>query len=78
MSNTFLVFPQREMVNSLYVCSALQVSIDLPASPSKFGSRAMLVAKMGGGGLSCQVVIDFYCIWESKEFQMVTPAILVL
>ena len=49
MSNTFLVFPQREMVNSLYVCSALQVSIDLPASPSKFGSRAMLVAKMGGG-----------------------------
>ena len=49
MSNTFLVFPQREMVNSLYVCSALQVSIDLPASPSKSGSRAMLVAKMGWG-----------------------------
>lgn len=45
--NTFLVFPQMEMVNSLYVCSALQVSIDLPASPSKFGSTAMLVAKMG-------------------------------
>lgn len=47
-SSTFFMFPQREMINSLYVCSALQVSVDLPASPSKFGSTAVLVAKMGG------------------------------
>ena len=50
--NTFLVFSQMEMVNSLYVCSALQVSIDLPASPSKFGSTAMLVQRWG---LACLI-----------------------
>ena len=70
--NTFLVFSQMEMVNSLYVCSALQVSIDLPASPSKFGSTAMLVQRWGLACLIwhfflCQVVIDFYCVWGIKR-----------